>query len=221
MFSDSETSRVNAAPLSPDERIAELCVGGVEVYVRPGFLDGDAAEELFRALAPGGAAGVEWVRRQVHVYGWRGARRKTAFFGDSGTSYRYSGRDNPCTPWPDEAERASLVGVKQALGSVLAPLADGREPNFCLLNYYEKGTECIGKHADDEKDLVLPIIASISLGSDRPLRFSRPMAESYDVRQPAGTLVVMAGRCQQVFKHEVPPTKKEIGPRVNLTFRYV
>jgi alkylated DNA repair dioxygenase AlkB len=212
---------MNIAPLTPEEQITNLSVGGALVYRRPGFISLDDAAKIMTDLSPNGASGIDWARRQVNVYGWKDERRLTAFYGDDQTSYRYSGRDNPCCPWVEE-QAGHLTRLKEALGEALAPLLDiPRQPNFCLLNYYGDGSQCIGKHADDERDLTPPIIASISLGADRPLRFSRPNSPLVDVAQPPGTLVVMAGRTQQVFKHEVPPTKKATDPRINLTFRFV
>ncbi len=36
-----------------------------------------------------------------------------------------------------------------------------------------------------------------------------------------GSLLVMGGRSQHDWKHSVPKTKKDVGPRINLTFRLI
>ena len=36
-----------------------------------------------------------------------------------------------------------------------------------------------------------------------------------------GSLLVMAGTCQHFWKHAIPKTAKPIGPRINLTYRYI
>ncbi len=36
-----------------------------------------------------------------------------------------------------------------------------------------------------------------------------------------GSLLVMRGETQLRFKHEVPKSRADVGPRINLTFRQV
>jgi alkylated DNA repair dioxygenase AlkB len=93
--------------------------------------------------------------------------------------------------------------------------------NACLLNLYQDGTEGMGWHSDDEKSIVgESVIASVSLGAERPFRFCHK--ESGDVVRltlETGSVLIMKGAIQRCWKHTLPKTKRVTSPRVNLTFR--
>jgi alkylated DNA repair dioxygenase AlkB len=80
-------------------------------------------------------------------------------------------------------------------------------------------------HADDEKSLgVNPTIASVSFGEVRKFgvkhRYEKDLA-SLGHELASGSLVVMKGEMQEFWHHRIHPTKKLLGPRINLTFRKV
>ena len=97
--------------------------------------------------------------------------------------------------------------------------------NSVLLNYYRDGSDSMGMHADDEPELgPEPVIASLSLGEPRRLRFrhrSRRDIESFSLLLPPASLLIMAGTTQRNWKHGINKTKRACGPRVNLTFRRI
>ncbi len=214
------------AELRPRELYAPYNAVGAEVYYRPSFL-GRLADRALRALLPGGAAGIDWQQRRVNVFGQKVENRLTAFYGDPGARYKYSGRENVARPWADD-----LSGVL-AMVRELLELVTGERYNACLLNLYETGAHSIGKHADDESDLVPGSrIASVSLGATR--RFclepksqgaayaGSPSKEPTTFPAVHGCLITMGGLTQQLYKHWVPPEKGgALPPRVNLTFRRV
>jgi alkylated DNA repair dioxygenase AlkB len=92
-------------------------------------------------------------------------------------------------------------------------------------NRYLDGNHSIGWHADQEKSMgVDPAIASISLGSVR--RFSlkpKPRSgvsgqiEHFDLEH--GSLLLMLPGCQTTHIHQLAKTQKQVGERINWTFR--
>ena len=93
-----------------------------------------------------------------------------------------------------------------------------------MLNLYRNGKDSNGWHSDDEKALGNnPIIASISLGEERFFHFRHK--KNKDLKQKIllghGSLLVMKGSTQHHWQHQIPKTAKEIGERINLTFRII
>ena len=97
--------------------------------------------------------------------------------------------------------------------------------NSVLANYYREGRDNMGWHSDNEPELCpKPLIASLSLGATRrflvrPKRKARG-TESLKLDLDHGSLLVMMGGFQQNWQHRVSPTRKDVGGRVNLTFRF-
>ena len=137
-----------------------------------------------------------------------------AWHGDSGASYRYSGVDHQPLPWTD-----TLLDLKTDLRNRFKV-----DFNSVLLNLYRDGNDSMGWHSDDEAELGRqPVIASLSLGQERKLRFRmrNNTRNTIDVSLPHGSLLLMYGNCQHDWQHQLPKTAKTIGPRINLTFRKV
>lgn len=150
-----------------------------------------------------------------------------------GSSYKFSG--NVLNPQP-----GPFPGyIKRCL-----EYAKERSPqypwNAALVNFYESGSEYIGVHSDDEGDLArvsgkaaqkgrvepgAPIY-SFSYGASRIFRIKPKKQAGWakiDIdtspRAPAGRLIIMGGAFQREFTHQVPKTKKKVGPRINVTIR--
>ena len=67
-----------------------------------------------------------------------------------------------------------------------------------------------------------PVIASVSLGAERLFRLKRQSGPVvFAERLPHGSLLIMAGRTQKNFRHEVPKEADVDQPRINLTFRRI
>ena len=93
-----------------------------------------------------------------------------------------------------------------------------------LLNYYRDGRDSNGWHADNEKELGQnPVIASISFGTERyfHLQHITIKEQKLKINLEHGSLLIMKGATQHFWKHQIPKTAKEIGPRINLTFRII
>jgi alkylated DNA repair dioxygenase AlkB len=215
------------SPLKEAETLPGL-IGGAVVYHRTVFLN-RLADRYFELFRPGGAAEIPWERRTIMMFG-RPCKEAhdTAYFGDLGTTYRYSGADHTPLPWT-----ADPTGALAEL-LALVRLVTGRPFNFVLMNLYTP-KDSIGVHSDDERDLVegSPIF-SISLGRARRFHLeakggSGARGRPVSLLLAHGSALVMAGFTQKAYKHSVPPETprdralagRSPAARVNLTFRCV
>jgi len=94
--------------------------------------------------------------------------------------------------------------------------------NGVLVNFLEDGYHYVGAHSDSEKQLVpnMPIY-SFSFGATRTFRVTAKdkSMENLDVEMPHNTLLVMGGKMQKRYKHEVPKALKIKKKRINITVR--
>jgi alkylated DNA repair dioxygenase AlkB len=99
----------------------------------------------------------------------------------------------------------------------------GQPFNGVLANCYRDGRDTVGWHADDEAELTGMCIASVSLGAPRRFSLRRidDHARRIDVALGPGSLLVMDATCQRHWHHCVPKTAEKVGPRINLTFRWL
>jgi len=63
----------------------------------------------------------------------------------------------------------------------------------------------------------------LSLGGSRMfhLRHKHQKKLRHSIELTHGSLLLMSGETQHQWQHQIPKTKKEVGPRINLTFRKV
>lgn len=194
---------------------AELLVAGhgfgvPTMHLVAGFLSPEYADELFAQLlkAP------EWCVERMVMFGRPLlAPRLSAFYGEPGVAYRYSGVVRPATGWPE-----GLRHVAEALAASV-----GWRFNYVLATRYRHGDDRLGWHADDERELGRePVIASLSLGATRMFRVRpRRGGASVGCALAHGSLLLMWGASQRDYKHAVPRTAKPVGERVNLSFRWI
>ncbi|HTU71639.1 MAG TPA: alpha-ketoglutarate-dependent dioxygenase AlkB [Candidatus Baltobacteraceae bacterium] len=158
---------------------------------------------------------VPWKQELLKIYGRSvPTPRLTAWYGDPGAAYTYSGLRNEPNPWTPLLlemvdELYSFVGVRF---------------NSVLLNRYRNGDDSLSWHADDEPELgAEPTIASLSLGTPRlfKLRKTSDPKDEASLRLESGSLLLMQGRSQAKYRHSVPKERKVRGERINLTFRVV
>ena len=191
-------------------------ISGAEIYYDDHFLQTEEATLLFNTLLRKCA----WERRMA-VFG-HAVPRDEAYYGDPGTHYTYSRREYKPLPWIPEllwlrvrVEEATPVAAYTNSG--LRKLGY----NAVLCNLYRDGNDSVGLHADAEPEMG-PVIASISLGAGRLFRLKRENGSiAFSERLPHGSLLVMAGDTQKLFKHEVPKERGVTQPRINLTFRRI
>ena len=179
-----------------------------EVGYRRGFFAPEEAQALFDALR----AEVRWERHRVRIRGREvDCPRLSGWEGDA--TYAYSGITLRPAPWT-----VRVAAVRRRIEA-----ATGETFNSVLANLYRDGSDRLGWHADDEPELgPAPVIASASFGAPRRflLRPKRGGASVPIVLEP-GSLLVMRGPTQRHWLHSVPPTRRPVGPRINLTFRRI
>ncbi len=183
-----------------------------ELRYCPALFDADQADRLLAALLDTTA----WEQHVIRM----GARRipcprLSAWYGDPGARYTYSGLSLEPAPWTPAVAQVRTA-VEAAVGACF---------NSVLLNLYRDGADSMGWHADREPELgPEPLIASVSLGAVRDfvLRHRR-RKDLPTLRLPLGhgSLLLMAGPTQHHWRHALPRTRRPVGPRVNLTFRRI
>lgn len=150
--------------------------------------------------------------------------RKQAAYGCPGLSYTFSGNTIPAKSWD---EFKLLKSIKK---DVESSLDNAYNFNFVLINRYESGSDYMGEHQDNEKDLVRHMpIASLSFGQQRDFVFkhkdargknkSRTDLKPVTINLQHGSLLVMHHPTNDFWYHSLPKRKKLVFPRINLTFR--
>jgi alkylated DNA repair dioxygenase AlkB len=161
-------------------------------------------------------AEIPWRCQEVTMWGRKMRQpRLTAWYGDPGSRYAYSGIDLDPLPWTP-----LLSDIKARIEA-----AAGSTFNSVLLNFYRDHHDSVGFHSDDEPELgARPVIASLSLGEERTFIFKHKRlktAEPVRLHLASGSLLLMKGDTQHYWRHGVPKEKRPCGPRVNLTFRTI
>lgn len=166
---------------------------------------------LFEALR----AEIPFAQRPIRMMGRTIMQpRLSAWIGDPGTAYTYSGVLNEPEAWPP------------SLRSLRGRVSDRAAESFnsVLCNLYRDGSDSMGFHADAERELgPEPVIASVSLGATRrfQLRHRRDSSDRMDIELHDGSLLIMRGATQQHYRHAVPKQRAVTEPRINLTFRLI
>ena len=187
-----------------------------EIYYEEHFLPTEEATQLFNALLSKCA----WERRRGSF--GHPVPRDEAYYGDPGTHYTYSRREYKPLPWIPEllSLRAHVEEATPVAASANLSLPQPGY-NAVLCNLYRDGNDSVGLHADAEPEMG-PVIASVSLGAERLFRLKRKDGTfAFSQRLTHGSLLIMAGKTQRNFKHEVPKQPAVTKPRINLTFRCV
>ena len=183
-------------------------LGIAETLYVPGFLSPGRADALLDNVIDA----ANWQQEHFAMFGRQiVAPRLTAWYGDPGATYRYSGVDRPAGTW--------LPPIRDLALQVAKALA--WRFNYVLVNRYRDGNDMLGWHADDEADLgEAPVLAAISVGAERVFRM-RPRGGGPSTASVLGhgSLLVMWGNSQRDYKHCLPRTRRSVGERLCFTFR--
>ncbi|WP_316734879.1 alpha-ketoglutarate-dependent dioxygenase AlkB family protein [Pedobacter aquatilis] len=157
---------------------------------------------------------IEWKNDEAIIFGKKIiTKRKVAWYGEKPFEYTYSNTTKHALPWTKE-----LLDIK-----TLVEKESGETYNSCLLNLYHDGNEGMAWHSDGETDLKKNgAIASLSFGAERKFAFKhKQTGEKVEMILEHGSLLVMKDATQTYWLHRLPPTKKILKARVNLTFRTI
>ena len=155
-----------------------------------------------------------WQEEIVRLFGkTHVAPRRSCAIGDENCVYRYQGSQTEPIPFTYELDQ-----LRHRLA------ADLTVPfNFILATLYRDGSDYVGWHADDERDLVGDqLIVNVSLGSVRRFHVkTRDGRYRRAIDTEHGSLVLLSGPMQKRTKHRLAKTAQSVNPRVVLSFRQV
>ncbi len=193
-----------------DSRRRLIDVDGQADYC-PSFLYSNLADKAFLSAV----TTIPWRQERIVVYGRRlDVPRRSAWFSCNGHSYTYSNIVHEPQEFPDFLET-----IRQQLED-----QTGYRFNSVLANLYENGQYSVGWHADNEPELGSEVnIASFSLGANRKLRLRHRSRRDLrlSVTLEHNSLLMMCAPMQDYWLHELPKTSRDVGPRVNFSFRNV
>lgn len=186
--------------------------GNVRVTYQENFLNKCESQNLFDSLL----SKTDWTIDKHNTKPNFDTPRKVGCYTTvRGMKYEFSGNTRAPQLWIDE-----LKPVWQKVEKAV-----GHEFNFVLLNLYEHGNHSLGWHSDQANNLVQDSsIASISLtptGSERVFDLKRrhdKNANTISTILRNGSLLVMNYETQEHYIHRIPKAKN-VGRRINLTFR--
>ena len=156
----------------------------------------------------------EWEQPEITIFGNTVLEpRLSTWHNELGEGYKYSGVMRRAQPFSK-----MLSEIRERCAEITSTPF-----NSALVNFYRNGQDGVGWHSDNEAcNGPEPTIASVSLGATR--RFDlrhRKTGETIKIDLESGSLLVMAGKSQQYWVHQVAKTKRVHEPRINLTFRRV
>lgn len=188
-----------------------LNLEGADIVYYPNFLTSLEADSLYNTLYKE----TPWQQDDIKVFGKVYAQpRLTALYSNNGKPYSYSNITmNPHQYTP--ALNTVKLKIEEVSNTVFTT---------CLINLYRDGKDSNGWHSDDEKELGKnPMIASLSLGEKRVFKLRKK--DDHQIKSKIelnhGSLLIMKGRTQHTWQHQIPKTTRTIGPRINLTFRII
>ena len=174
------------------------------------FLDAQFAMRAFNQIRDES----QWEQPEITIFGNTVLEpRLSTWHNELGEGYKYSGVMRRAQPFSE-----ILSDIRNRCAEVTNATF-----NSVLVNFYRNGQDGLGWHSDNEAcNGPEPTIASVSLGATR--RFDmrhRKTGETIKIQLESGSLLVMAGKSQQYWVHQVAKTKRVHEPRINLTFRCV
>lgn len=196
---------------TPDDQEQAILLKNADLILYKKFFSQAQSDHYFTDLLKE----IDWQQGRIRVYGkMYDEPRLSAWYGDSGTSYTYSGITRHANVWTD-----TLSEIKHSIEMV-----SGVSFNSVLINLYRDGQDSVGWHSDDEPELGKnPFIASVSLGESRvfQLRHKTQKDQKYALNLQSGSLLLMRGETQHFWQHQIPKSQKQLNQRINLTFRNI
>lgn len=158
---------------------------------------------------------IQWQQDIIKMYGKSHILpRVSAWYGDTGKAYKYSGILLQPKPW-----NPALRWMKAQIETVCST-----QFNSVLLNWYRSGQDHLSWHTDAEKELgTNPTIASLNFGETRRfiLRRNDDHQDKIEIELGHGDLLIMQGALQHHWQHSVPKQAKISKGRLNMTFREI
>ena len=189
----------------------DIKIPDAEVFLYTSLLSYDEADRLFDNLK----TSIIWEKHKIKLYGeLHDVPRLTAWYGDLNKSYVYSGIKLKPRPW-----NSALLEIREKIEKI-----SKSKFNSVLLNRYRSGSDSVSWHSDDEPELGKnPVIGSMSLGEEREFqmkhKYDRDLKQNILLQH--GSFLLMKGKTQHSWLHQIPKKKSIKGERINLTFRLI
>jgi alkylated DNA repair dioxygenase AlkB len=192
--------------------LESLGLPDADIRFMPCFYDNTEAQHHFKLLL----GETPWRQDPIKVWGKEHLQpRLTAWYGDAGTDYTYSGLRLEPLVWS-----AHLLAIKSRIEAL-----SGTHFNSVLINLYRDERDSVGWHSDDEPELgERPVIASLSLGEMRTFKLKhrlRKEEKTVALDLTSGSLLLMGGSTQRYWAHAIEKERAAKGARINLTFRTI
>ena len=157
---------------------------------------------------------VPWRQDFIHMMGKKiPIPRLQNWYCETGASYTYSrikllALEFPS--WMEDLKRRVELSTSETFNGI-------------LVNYYRDGKDSNDWHSDDEKELGShPVIASVSIGAERVFHLRHKVTkQKIKMNLPHGSLLLMGAGIQEYWQHKLSKTSLQVGPRINLTLRYM
>lgn len=182
-----------------------------EISYFPNLFSQEEAQAFFNTILNE----TNWKQDDIKVFGKTYPQpRLTALFANNNRPYSYSNITMQPKVFTD-----TLLKIKSKIETKV-----NVKFTTCLANLYRTGNDSNGWHADNEKELGKnPIIASVTFGAAR--YFNLKHRKDKNLKQKLllenGSLLLMQGTTQHHWLHQIAKTKKQVEPRINLTFRII
>ncbi len=207
----SQSQNANGLVGSETGAVQEIPLVDGELTLHTNGFSTQEADHYFTQLQES----LAWTQEKISMYGkTHNVPRLSAWYGDDGVPYTYSGITAYGLPWTESL---------QAIKARVEQLASAHF-NSVLANLYRDGSDSVSWHADDESELgPAPVIASVSLGQERTFQLKHKFDKTLktNVLLPHGSVLIMRGATQQHWLHQIAKSRRAMSPRINLTFRLV
>ena len=198
-------------PTETSDACCKLDLPDADVLHYAALFSRSEANELFQQLR----REIAWRQEQITVYGRvHAVPRLTAWHGDAGKTYTYSGITAEPAPWIPV-----LLHIRERIERI-----SSTRFNSVLLNLYRNGSDSVSWHADDEPELGRnPVIGSVSFGESRrfQMKHRTDRTQHKAIVLESGSFLLMRGSTQRYWLHQVPKSSRLLGERINLTYRVV
>ena len=188
----------------------KISIPDADVVHFPIFFNTFEADNLLEQLLEN----VIWRQEKIKIYGQiHKLPRLTAWYGDEGKRYTYSGITVYSLNWINP-----LSEIKRRVEEVSGGLF-----NSVLINRYRDGSDSVSWHADDEHELgPCPLIGSLNFGEARSFQMKHKFRnEKFKITLEHGSCLLMKGNTQRNWLHRIPKSKRPLGERINLTYRQI
>jgi len=213
--SDSSSTVATVAPPVLFKRMKVISLindRGAIVEYCPRFISKASSKKIIDALLKN----AQWDQDVFKILGKsiESPRLVCAFADQKGIALKYTGTYRTAHDWLPE-----LVELRDRVQQ-----QTGETFNYVLVNRYDSGENYIGWHSDRRTNMAPgSSVIGVSLGQTRTFQFKNNATKKITVSQDLedGSLIIMRGKCQDLYKHSLPKRLKQNGLRLSLTFRNV